>query len=121
MVGTGLAMVALPIGGPARADHVKMDEGQPTSPPRSPAPASTQTIYADQITAEQVRADSIYASRIDADEIQGRVHQFKDVRIGDTHGAIRAPEVTASVIHAEQISANTVVAQDVYVRDLRRR
>jgi len=29
--------------------------------------------------------------------------------------------VAASVIYAEEISANSVVAQNVYVRDLRRR
>jgi hypothetical protein len=43
------------------------------------------------------------------------------VKVGDTRGHIKAPEVTASVIYAEEISANTVVAQTVYVRDLRRR
>jgi hypothetical protein len=29
--------------------------------------------------------------------------------------------VTASVIYAEEISANSIVAQNIYVRDLRRR
>jgi len=29
--------------------------------------------------------------------------------------------VTASIIYADEISANSVVAQHVYVRDLRRR
>src|SRR5215470_3418291 len=79
-VGTGLAMVALPIG-VSSANHVK----------------------------------------IDADNIEGQIHQSKDVKVGDTKGEIKAPEVTASVIYAEEISANSVVAQNVYVRDLRRR
>ena len=119
-VGTGLAMVALPIG-VAPANHVKIEgSSQPPAPP-TPAPASSQTIHADHITAQQVRADAIYANRIDADNIQGQIHQSKDVKVGDTRGEIKAPEVTASVIYAEEISANSVVAQNVYVRDLRRR
>ena len=120
-VGVGLAMVALPLGRLAGANHVKIDGNQPPSMPPNPAPASSQTIHADHITAQQIRADSIYAKRIDADHVHGQIHQSKDVKVGDTRGQIKAPEVTASVIYAEQISANTVVAQNVYVRDLRRR
>ena len=66
-----------------------------------------------------VRADTIYANRIQADEVRGQIHQTRDVRIGDTRGEIKAPEVAASVIYADEITA--VVAQNVYVRDLRRR
>ena len=120
-VGTGLAMVALPIGSLARANHIKIDGNQPPAMPPNPAPASSQTIHADHITAQQIRADTIYANRIDADDVQGQIHQSKDVKVSDTRGHIKAPEVTASVIYAEEISANTVVAQNVYVRDLRRR
>src|SRR5262245_5466784 len=91
-IGTGLAMVALPVGGAAIANHVKL-EGAPIAPlPPNPAPASSQTIHADQITAQQVRADSIYANKIDADNIQGQIHQSKDVKVGDTRGEIKAPE-----------------------------
>ena len=68
-----------------------------------------------------VRADTIYVNRIQADEVRGQIHQTRDVRIGDTRGEIKAPEVAASVIYADEISANSVVAQNVYVRDLRRR
>lgn len=119
-VGAGLAMVALPIGS-ARADHVKIEgTRRPVAPPY-PAPASSQTIHADHITAQQIRADTIYANKIEADNIQGQIHQSKDVKVGDTRGEIKAPEVAASVIHADEISANSVVAQNVYVRDLRRR
>jgi hypothetical protein len=120
-VGTGLAMVALPIGGLARANHIKLEGNAPPPLPTNPAPASSQTIHADHITAQQIRADTIYANKIDADEIQGQIHQSKDVKVGDTRGHIKAPEVTASVIYADEISANTVVAQNVYVRDVRRR
>ena len=120
-VGTGLAMVALPIGSLARANHIKIDGNQPSAMPPNPAPASSQTIHADHITAQQIRADTIYANRIDADNIDGQIHQSKDVKVGDTRGQIKAPEVTASVIYAEEISANSIVAQNIYVRDLRRR
>ena len=119
-VGTGLAMVALPIG-VARASHIKIDGSSQRPTPPTLAPASSQTIHADHITAQQIRADTIYANRIDADNIEGQIHQSKDVKVGDTRGKIKAPEVTASVIYAEEISANSVVAQNVYVRDLRRR
>jgi len=120
-VGTGLAMVALPIGA-ARADHVKIS-GSPRqpAPPYPATPAPSQTIHADHITAQQIRADTIYANKIDADNVVGQIHQSKDVKVGDTRGEIKAPEVTASVIYAEEISANSVVATNVYVRDLRRR
>ena len=117
---TGLAMVALPIG-LARANHIRIDGNSPPAVQPVPAPASSQTIHADHITAQHIRADTIYANRIDADDIQGQIHHSKDVKVGDTRGEIKAPEVTASVIYAEEISANTVVAQNVYVRDLRRR
>src|SRR5262245_46437394 len=119
-VGTGLAMVALPISS-ARANNVKIDGHPQPATPSNPAPASSQTIHADHITAQQVRADSIYANRIDADDIQGQIHQSKDVKVGDTRGEIKAPEVVASVIYADEISANWVVANNVYVRDVRRR
>ena len=119
--GSGFAMVALPVGGPAIANHVKLAGTPVAPPPPNPAPASSQTIHADQITAQQVRADAIYANKIDADNIQGQIHQSKDVKVGDTRGEIKAPEVTASVIYADEISANWVIANNVYVRDVRRR
>ena len=117
---TGFAIIALPFGA-ARANHIKIDGNPQPSVPPSPAPASSQTIHADHITAQQIRADTIYANKIDADNIDGQIHQSKDVKVGDTRGQIKAPEVTASVIYAEEISANSIVAQNIYVRDLRRR
>ena len=117
---TGVALIALPMG-VSRANHIKIDgHAQPAAPP-NPPPAASQTIHADHITAQRIRADTIYANRIDADDIQGQIHQSKDVKVGETRGEIKAPEVTASIIYAEQISANSIVAHNVYVRDLRRR
>ncbi len=97
----------------------------PPAPP--PAPTTTtvpvpqpQTLQADEIKAHQVRANTIYANKIEADEVQGQIHQSKGVKING-RGDIKAPEVSASVIYAETINANSVVAQDIYVRDMRRR
>ena len=67
------------------------------------------------------RADTIYANKIEADNIQGQIHQTKDVKVGKTSGKIKAPEVAAAVIYAEEITANSVVARNIYVRDLDRR
>src|SRR5262252_1555028 len=75
------------------------------APPQVTVPAPPQTINADQIKANQVRADTIYANRIEADQIVGQVHQTKDVKIGDTSGDIKAPEVVASIIYADEIKA----------------
>ena len=41
--------------------------------------------------------------------------------MGETRGEIKAPEVMAAVIYAEEISANSVVARNVYVRGSARR
>jgi hypothetical protein len=49
------------------------------------------------------------------------VHQTRGVKIKDPPGDIRAPEVVASVIYADEIKANSVSADAIYVRDLRRR
>jgi len=117
-VGAGLVMVALPLSW-ACADHVKI-QGTPQAPTLSQAPAPSPMIRADHIKAQQIRADTVYANKIDADNIQGQIHQSKDIKVGDTRGDIQAPAVTASVIYADEISANSIVAQNVYVRELRR-
>ena len=89
--------------------------------PSPGAPSQTpQSLNVDQITANVVRADTIYANRIEADEMRGQIYQTKEVKIGDTRGELRAPEVAAAVIYADEITANAVVAQHIYVRDLRR-
>ena len=43
------------------------------------------------------------------------------VKINDTKGSVRAPEVVASVIYADEIKANSVSADTIYVRELRKR
>lgn len=64
---------------------------------------------------------SANTNKIEADEVRGSVHQSRGVKVRDSQGKIKAPEVVASVIYADQISANTVEADTIYVRDLERR
>ena len=86
------------------------------APPPAPLPT---TLQVDEIRAQQVRANTIYANRIDADQVQGMLHQNGTVKVRDTKGEIKAPEVTASVIYADSIKANLVVAENIFVRDLK--
>jgi hypothetical protein len=89
--------------------------------PSQPQAQIPQSLNAEQIKANVVRADTIYANSIEADEVRGQVHQTSNVKIGDTQGEVTAPEVSAAVIYADEITANAVVAQHVYVRDLKRK
>src|SRR5262249_44664515 len=89
-VGAGLAMVALPLSW-AFADQVKIQGSAQGSTTLTPAPAPSPMIRADHIKAQQIRADTVYANKIDADNIQGQIHQSKDVKVGDTRGDIQAP------------------------------
>ena len=124
----GLLAVALSAG-LAWANHVRMegssDQGVIYAPPGTavvvPPGAASNTVKADGITAQQVRANTIYANKIEADEVTGTVHQNRDLKVGATHGNIRAPEVVASVIYADEIKANSVQADTIYVRDLKQR
>jgi hypothetical protein len=67
-----------------------------------------------------VRAGVIYANKIEADDIRGTVHQSQRVKIEDSEGKLKAPEVVASVIYADSINANSVVANEIYVQKLER-
>ena len=111
-------------GGAVLADHVRIEApvvvpGGTVSPP--PLPTAPQTLQADEIKANLVRANVIYTNRLRADTVRGTVYQGRDVKVDDSQGKIRAPEVVASVIYADEISANTVIADQVYVRHLDRR
>ncbi|MBI2527785.1 MAG: hypothetical protein HYV93_17600 [Candidatus Rokubacteria bacterium] len=118
----GVVAFALPAG-LTSASHVRIETGSVYAPPVAPPGALTPppTLQAEEIKAHQVRAHTIYANKIEADEVRGAIHHTRGVKIGDAHGEIRAPEVTASVIYADVITANSVVAEVVYVRDLRRK
>ena len=115
---TALSMSA----GLAWAEHVRIEAGTevPVVAPgmTTAAPASLQ---ADEIKAHEVRAQVIYANKIEADEVRGAVHQSRGIKISDTRGDVKAPQVAANIIYADTIKANSVVANDIYVRDLRRK
>ena len=86
------------------------------TPPPAPMPS---TLQVEDIRAHQVRANTIYANSIDADQVQGMLHQNGTVKVRNTKGEIKSPEVTASVIYADSIKANLVVADNIFVRDLK--
>jgi hypothetical protein len=88
--------------------------------PQVTVPTTPDTLLADSIRANQVRAQVIYANRITAREVQGVIHQTKEVKLGSGKSDIRAPIVTASVIYADDIRADSVVANEIYVRNLSR-
>lgn len=114
------------------ANHVRIDGMPAAAPPPPPgvsqpvvvapipAPTQAQTLRVDEIEAGVVRANIIYANKLEADEVRGAVHQNKGLQVSDSHGKIKAPEVVASVIYADEISANTVVADQIHVRELKR-
>ena len=106
-------LLAIAPAGWASANHVRIEM---SGPPAAGAPVMPETLRAENIRAQVVRAHTIYANKIEADEVQGVIHQTKDVKIGDARGKIRAPEVAASTIIAEEIHANTVAADVIYAR-----
>ena len=89
------------------------------APTATVAVAAQPVLRAEQIRAQVVRAGTIYANRIETDQVKGAVHHAGTVAVNPpTSGEILGPDVTASVIYADAISANAVVADHVYVRDL---
>jgi len=116
---TGLAgaliALAVMVAG-ASAQIVRIVEVPASNPSNVVVP---ETLQVDGITAHQVRAHAIYANRIDADRVQGVIHQISGLTSLYGHGQIQAGDVAASTIFADSINANVVVADAVYVRDLR--
>jgi len=60
------------------------------------------------------------ANKIKAGEVPGVIHQTRQVKmIGSGRSDIKAPMVTVSILYADEIkAADSVVANDAYVRDL---
>jgi hypothetical protein len=87
-------------------------------PPAPPQP-QMQTLQVEEIRAHVVRAQTIYANEINADQVQGMIHHTKGMKVRDTKGELKAPEVAAPVIYADSIKANHVIAEQIHVRDLR--
>jgi len=113
-----LGALAIPAG-QATAQVVQVDTGTQLTA-TSPVTIGSPTLQADQITAQQVRAHAIYANRIDADRVHGVIYQTGGVTMNraGSLGNINAPQVNASVIYADEIRANDVIADAVYVRTL---
>ena len=89
----------------------------------APSPSGTssvqqQTMRAEQIRASVVRANTIYANRIEADRVQGVIHHTGSVKVNAPSGEIVGSDVATSVIYADSIAANSVLADNIYVRDL---
>src|SRR5262245_9743733 len=92
------------------ANHIRL-EGPSVPAVVTPPPAAPMaTLQADEVKADLVRAHVIYANKIEADEVRGAVVQSRGVKVSNSQGRIKAPEVAASVIYADTITANTVVA-----------
>jgi hypothetical protein len=87
------------------------------SPP--PPPPPPQELAVKEIKADRVRAHTIYANEIKADDVRGRIHR---VRKMDTHGwrgEMKGGSVSAAVIRAKEIKARVVIAETIYVHDLK--
>ena len=116
LVGGLVALMAV-ADGPAQANHVRIAMVPVTTDTQTVV--VPETLQVDGITARQVRAHAIYANRIEADQVQGVIHQISGLQNLFGHGHIEASDVSASVIYADTINANVLVADAVYVRDLR--
>jgi hypothetical protein len=120
------AVVPVPMPAPA-ASAVTVVSPSPAASSGVVVPSTTsqvvtvpagQTLRAEQIRAQVVRANTIYANRIETDQVKGVVHYTSTIAPGAPSGEVVGSDVTASVIYADAIAANSVVADHVYVRDL---
>ena len=55
------------------------------------------------------------------EEIRELFQNFIAPQLEAIKGDIKAPEVVASVIYADEIKAHSVIADNIYVKNLRRR
>jgi hypothetical protein len=67
--------------------------------------------------AHEVRAHTVYANSIDADEVRGMIYHSPGLQVANVQGNLTAPDVAASVVYADSITANVINASTVYVRD----
>ena len=84
----------------------------------APSPPVQQAMHAEQIRAGVVRANTIYANRIEADRVQGVIHHTGSVKVNAPSGEIVGSDIATSVIYADAIAANSILADNIYVRDL---
>jgi hypothetical protein len=80
-------------------------------------PAS-QIVQADSLEASEVRAQTIYANRIESPEIRGTIHRSGGVRMDPSVSNLKTQTLTASVLYADTIKADRVVADLIFVREV---
>jgi hypothetical protein len=85
------------------------------------AAAGPQIVEAEALEATEVHAQMIYANRIQSPDIHGTIHQTGGVRMDRSVKDLKAPTVTASVLYADTIKADRVIADQIYVREIERR
>jgi hypothetical protein len=71
--------------------------------------------------ANEVRAHTIYANKIEAPVVQGTIYPTGEVRIDRSAVDVRAPAIVASILYADTIKAERVIADRIFVRELNRR
>ncbi|MFB3816844.1 MAG: hypothetical protein ACE147_04185, partial [Candidatus Methylomirabilales bacterium] len=87
--------------------------------PPPPPPPRAQELAVKEIKADHVRAHTIYANEIKADDVRGRIHHVAKM---DTHrwrGELKGGSVSAAVIRAKEIKARVVIADTIYVHNLK--
>jgi hypothetical protein len=72
-----------------------------------------------EIEASRVEARVIYANKIKARSVRGRVYRIGKLDTDGWRGEIEAPVVSAPVIYAKEIEANLVIAEAIYVHELK--
>jgi hypothetical protein len=86
--------------------------------PGTVAGSASHVVQADALEANEVRAQTIYANRIQAPEIRGTIHQSGGVKMDRSVNNLRAAMVSASVLYADTIKADRVIADHIYVREV---
>jgi hypothetical protein len=91
---------------------------QPSTPSVTVQPAPPTIVQPAPSTTVVVPPPASVSSA--SPNIQGTVHQSDTVKVDKTKGDIEMPSVVASVIYADTIKARSVVAEHIYVRDLKK-
>jgi len=87
---------------------------------RSPAALGISCLRALSLLARLVLRAGTGGLNESNEKTTRRSRRRRGVKVRDSRGKIKAPEVVASVIYADEISANTVEADTIYVRELDR-
>jgi hypothetical protein len=104
---------------------VVVQPGQPIIVQQSGRPATVvqpapQVVQTEDLEANEVRAQTIYANKIEAPEIQGAIHPTGEIRLNSSVSDMKAATVVASVLYADTIKAHRVIADHIFVRNIKR-